>query len=433
MSVSLSDTTQLGINYAVVDNLGRDLGVIGNGSDLVNNSGFNPASLLTVPVSTASTVAGAAASTTAAALAAAGRINGGIEPGGLSSTTDGVKFGFVSKNNSGFFRALETLGDVKVLASPRLLVLNKQKAEIQLGQRLGYQTVTQNLTSTVQQVNFLNTGTLLRLRPFISSDGMIRMELHPERSSGSVTNNLPSSNTAEVTTNVMVPNGATIVIAGLVENTSDYIQTGPLGLHRLPILGIFGNKQRDKTKTELIVLLTPHIWTQNPALAANCPTPLASNAGGKPAKGKGSDPLVLRTSMSLDAEKPASPRWGADGPRVHVVAKGENYWTISRDYYRTGRYYLGLWAANQGLTPTPETLRVGDQIRVPPVEDLDGSLEVDLKTNKLVDGTPVAAVLAPGSRWRARGDAGAPPFEPVPDLPQALPAAPAKPSRPGRP
>ena len=106
------------------------------------------------------------------------------------------------------------------MASPQILVLNKQPAEIQLGQRLGYFTSTQNLTSTVQQVQFLNTGTLLRFRPFISNDGMIRMEVHPEKSTGSVTNNVPNSNTSEVTTNVMVPDGATMVIGGLSKTTT---------------------------------------------------------------------------------------------------------------------------------------------------------------------------------------------------------------------
>jgi general secretion pathway protein D len=405
MSVELTETSQLGVNYAVVDNLGRTLGTIGNGSDLVNNSGFDPASLLTVPVTTAGAV-GTATTATAAALAAAGRINGGTGPGGLSSTTNGIKFGFVSKNNSGFIRALENLGDTKVLASPRLLVLNKQKAEIQLGQRLGYQTITQNLTSTVQQVNFLNTGTLLRLRPFISTDGMVRMEIHPERSSGAVTNNLPSSNTSEVTTNVMVPDGATIIIGGLIENTQDYSQTGPPGLHRIPLLGaIFGDKTKDRAKRELIILLTPHIWKQGPVADA-CPTP---PPGGTAARSSG-DPLVLQTSMSVkvpprpaDPSQASSSREAAPGKTRHVVLAGENFWTISRRYYRTGRYYLALWDANRDLAATPEQLSVGDEIRVPPLAELDRSLEVDPRTNKLMDGTSVSVAVASTSRRRSVG------------------------------
>ena len=117
---------------------------------------------------------------------------------GFTSATNGIKFGFVANNVTGFVRALETIGSTKILASPRILVLNKQRADIQLGSRLGFQTLSQNFTSTIQQVQFLNTGTLLRLRPFVSDDGMVRMEIHPERSSGSVVNNIPNQTDGRV-------------------------------------------------------------------------------------------------------------------------------------------------------------------------------------------------------------------------------------------
>ena len=126
-------------------------------------------------------------------------------------------------------------------------MLNKQRAEIQLGSRLGFQTLSQNFTSTIQQVQFLNTGTLLRLRPFVSDDGMVRMEIHPERSSGSVTNNIPNQQTAELTTNVMVPDGATLVIGGLIEDEDDFGYQGlPLPL-AVPGAGL---PHRPRQKTE---------------------------------------------------------------------------------------------------------------------------------------------------------------------------------------
>ena len=241
ISVDLERTRQLGVNFGLVDNLGTALGTIGSGASLNSNVGFNPTQLLT----TAGQIAG---STT--------------DPTGFTSAAGGAKFGFVSNNVTGFIQALETIGSTKILASPRILVLNKQRAEIQLGSRLGFQTFSQNFTSTIQQVQFLNTGTLLRIRPFISEDGMVRMELHPERSSGSVTNNIPNQQTAELTTNVMVPDGATLVIGGLMEDEDDYSIQGLPGLARLPLLGyLFGYRQKTEGRRELVVLLTPHIWS----------------------------------------------------------------------------------------------------------------------------------------------------------------------------
>ena len=161
------------------------------------------------------------------------------------------------------------MSKVEVLATPRLLVLNRQPAELLLGQRLGYTTASQSLVSTVQTVSFLNVGTLLRVRPFIYADGNVRMEIHPERSTGQVVNNIPSTSTSEVTTNVMVPDGSTIVIGGLMDNDDNRRQNGVPGLSRIPVIGvIFRERQRTLAKKELIVLLTVQIW--NPTKA--CPT-----------------------------------------------------------------------------------------------------------------------------------------------------------------
>ncbi len=180
------------------------------------------------------------------------------------------------------------MGSTKILASPRILVLNKQRAEIQLGSRLGFRsTVTQNIIGTTQAVQFLNTGTLLRLRPFVSSDDVIRMEIHPERSEGVVdpTTGLPSQTLAELTTYVMVPNGATLVIGGLMEDDDSYTQTGLPGLSRLPILGyLFGTREKIDQRRELVVLLTPHVWS--PGQACANPQPLAAQGDKKSTENK---------------------------------------------------------------------------------------------------------------------------------------------------
>ncbi len=248
ISVDYEHDRELGVNLGLVNNLGTTLGTVGTGPALNGNVGFTPTKLLT----------------------AAGKIAQGpvTDAQGFTSASNGIKFGFVANNVTGFIRALETIGNTKILASPRILVLNKQRAEIQLGSRLGFQTLSQNFTSTIQQVQFLNTGTLLRLRPFVSDDGMVRMEVHPERSSGTVTNNIPNQNTAELTTNVMVPDGSTLVIGGLIEDEDDFSYQGLPLLSRFPALGFLtGTRVKTEGRRELVVLLTPHIWSIEQAMA----------------------------------------------------------------------------------------------------------------------------------------------------------------------
>jgi len=71
------------------------------------------------------------------------------------------------------------------------------------------------------------------------------------------------------------------------------------------------------------------------------------------------------------------PRAGSDSSRVesvpHLVERGENFWTISRLYYNSGRYHRALWKANSGKYPEINVLHVGDTIMIPPFEDLDQS------------------------------------------------------------
>ena len=98
----------------------------------------------------------------------------------------GASFGFIGKDAAAFVRALESITDTTVLANPKLLIVNKQRGEVMVGNKDGYLTTTVTETQSTQTVQFLETGTHLIVRPFIGRDGYIRMEIHPEDSSGSV-------------------------------------------------------------------------------------------------------------------------------------------------------------------------------------------------------------------------------------------------------
>jgi nucleoid-associated protein YgaU len=98
----------------------------------------------------------------------------------------------------------------------------------------------------------------------------------------------------------------------------------------------------------------------------------------EPARAVATVPVSSRPASA----RPATPAPAAPDrvePTPHVVQSGENFWTISRLYYGSGRFYKALWKANADRVPRPEDLRVGDTIRVPPPEQLDP---------KLVDSPP---------------------------------------------
>ncbi len=195
------------------------------------------------------------------------RLVSGTPPASLASIDikdGGLKFGFMDADLNLFIEALETVGDANVIAAPRLMCLNKQTAQILIGAQKGYVSTTVTETSTTQSVEFLEVGTQLRIRPFISSDGMIRMEVHPELSTGEVLLRgeftLPEKEVTEVTTNIMCRDGRTIIIGGLIREELSTTTSQIPFLGSLPYLGaVFRQKSEETERREIIVLITPRI------------------------------------------------------------------------------------------------------------------------------------------------------------------------------
>lgn len=193
-----------------------------------------------------------------------GATGDGMANGEVRLTNNGLAFAFLDSNLGSFIEALETIGDTNVIATPRLMVLNKQRAEILIGAELGYVSTTVTETSTTQSVEFLEVGAQLRLRPYISSDGMIRMEVHPELSTGQVRIEegftLPDKELTAVTTNIMVADGCTMVIGGLMREDLQTSTSQVPVLGSLPAIGwLFRQKNEQVERREILVLITPHI------------------------------------------------------------------------------------------------------------------------------------------------------------------------------
>ncbi len=180
-----------------------------------------------------------------------------------------IKMGFVSDDVSVFLTVLDDVTDITVLARPAVTCLNRQRAAVLIGERVAYLTTTQNQTSTTQTVEYLDTGIKLTFRPFITDDGMIRMEMSPSISDftlrvigvpGGGTTTVPDSTTQELHTNVRVRSGQTVVLGGLF---SDKITTQRRQVPFLSDIPLFGGAitgQADRVqRKEIIFLVTPTV------------------------------------------------------------------------------------------------------------------------------------------------------------------------------
>lgn len=186
-------------------------------------------------------------------------LNGALPDGGFT-------FGILKDQVGVFVRALEQITDTDILANPKLLALNKQVGQVIVGRRDGYLTTTITETTAIQTVEFLETGTVLTFRPFIGEDGTVRMEIHPKDSTGGLTDaNLPFEQTTEVTTNILVRDGKTILIGGLFREVGTATRGQTPFLGNIPIAGALFRRTRDSTtREEVIILLTVHILKGDP-------------------------------------------------------------------------------------------------------------------------------------------------------------------------
>jgi type II secretory pathway component GspD/PulD (secretin) len=177
----------------------------------------------------------------------------------------------------GFFliSALQERTNLNALASPKILAVDGEEAQILIGQKLGFRITTTTQTSTLESVEFLDVGTELLIRPLISDDGYILMNVHPKVSDGKVELGLPNETTTEATTSVLVKDGSTIVIGGLIRERDEEVRTQVPGLGDVPLLGaLFRRREARKRKTEIAVLITPYIVREvsQEAVTSEAPT-----------------------------------------------------------------------------------------------------------------------------------------------------------------
>ncbi len=162
--------------------------------------------------------------------------------------------------------ALQSRGNVKVLALPIIIAQNNRQAVLNVGSSVPFVQVAQvggfDPNARVQTIQYLPVGKSLTITPTINTDGYVNMEV--VQTNNDVSNNLlfdaPIINEREASTSVFVRDGQTTVIGGLSDNTSEETSSGIPFLSRLPLIGwLFGNTSRSNRTTELFLFLTPHI------------------------------------------------------------------------------------------------------------------------------------------------------------------------------
>ena len=200
------------------------------------------------------------------------RHQGAAGLGGVQyATSDALFYSFAGNKLQFALSALETSGDAKVLSAPSTVVLNNQETTFKVGEKIPivqtYLVPGVGTGSTTNynagQVQYIDTGVLLDVVPRVSPGGLVYLDVQQVVSKPSATTdkngNYTISNRA-LSTEVAVQSGQTVLLGGLIQQTDSVQDNGVPFLNRIPVLGrLFGTTDRNRTRTELIVLITPRI------------------------------------------------------------------------------------------------------------------------------------------------------------------------------
>lgn len=190
--------------------------------------------------------------------------------GSVASTFPGLNILYSGgANASVVLNLMESLTDVRVLSSPNLLVINNQTAQLQVGDQvpIATQSAVSTLTSTSQVINsieYRDTGVILKVTPRVNAGGLVLLDVSQEVSGVSTTTsstlNSPTISQRRVSSSAAVQDGQTVALGGLITDSRNNANNGIPWLHDLPGLGwLFGTEDDSVNRTELLVLITPHV------------------------------------------------------------------------------------------------------------------------------------------------------------------------------
>jgi general secretion pathway protein D len=170
--------------------------------------------------------------------------------------------------------ALQAVTTVHVLSSPEIMVLDNQQASLMVGSLVPYLTGTTTSTLTADaavtnSISYQPTGVIMQVTPRVNSGGLVTLDVQQQVSSvatsttavsGTSGINSPTFNERQVVSRVVVQDGQTVGLAGLITDNVSRSNQGIPWLKDIPVLGFLAGQQTNtRTRTELLVLITPHV------------------------------------------------------------------------------------------------------------------------------------------------------------------------------
>jgi general secretion pathway protein D len=261
--VRLTDDLKYGIEFL----LGGAPSSVTNATGTTTGSTNTTGALVTSSGTTASTTG-----TTTTAPTTISGVDFNSAAGAMFSTAGGLTFVAIDTANKlkGLINLLASEGKVDILASPHIMAANNQEARIMIGEEVPILTstsvplISQTTSFSTSTVQYRNTGIILTVKPQINAKGLVTLEIAQEVSDAKSTTTgvggTPTFTVRQAHTSLITADNQTVVLGGLIREDKTITQAGIPGLRKMPLIGpLFGSQGVSKQRTELIVLITPHI------------------------------------------------------------------------------------------------------------------------------------------------------------------------------
>lgn len=174
---------------------------------------------------------------------------------------------FIGPNVAALISTLDSVSTVHVLSAPSVVVLNNKQASINVGTQIPVNSQFYNpgvggIGGSQTYVQFRDTGITLTVTPRVNPGGLVFMEIDQQDSTPGAADDAVGGNVPvdqrKIQTEIAIQSGQTVLLGGLIKQTDTRSSSGIPGLHRIPVVGgLFGGKNKQMQRQELLVMLTP--------------------------------------------------------------------------------------------------------------------------------------------------------------------------------
>jgi len=281
LEVQHDNTSDIGIEGGWTGGAGNNM--VANAANVFGLSDLNSGTSTSILSSFLGKINGVSSNSSSSSVTSTRTLNALGQPVGSLATPGAGMYQILGSDFQATLRAIATAGKFQLLSRPSVLARDGQQARIVVGQKVplvtsvSYNNSVNGPTVPIVNIQYTDVGIILNVTPFIGANGEVEMIIQPSTTSVNPTESqviapgvsAPFLDERSADTVVVTPDGQTVVVGGLMQNSKSSSESKIPFLGDIPLLGnLFKSKSKADAKSELLIFLTPHVIQLPGQLAA---------------------------------------------------------------------------------------------------------------------------------------------------------------------